>query len=129
MTDETLIIFLLFFVSLAHYYAPALWLVPLNGFSTMIGPRDDLKQSDDLAAQRTTRAQHNFKETLPWGLGLLILVQVTGDTNGMTALGGWMYLLGRIAYLPLYISGVVWWRSIAWLVAMMGLLLIVLQLL
>jgi len=82
-----------------------------------------------VAEQRAARAAVNFKETLPWAIGLLILVQVTGDTNGMTALGGWLYLVGRVLYLPIYIMGIPYARSLVWTISFVGLILIAWQLL
>jgi uncharacterized MAPEG superfamily protein len=129
VTTETLILVLTFVLALAHYLLPAGLMIPGNGAVALAGSRDNLVKPDSMAYQRATRALVNFRETLPWAIGLLILVQVTGDANAATATGGWLYFLGRCAYLPLYLMGVPWLRTVAWLVSIAGLCLIVLQLL
>lgn len=62
-----------------------------------------------------------MRETLPWALGLLILVQVTGSAGAIAATGAWVYFCARVAYLPLYLLGVQWLRTIAWFVSLFGL--------
>lgn len=91
------------------------------GFATALGSRDNLPERKNLLGIRGERANHNFKETLPWAIGLLLLVQVIGVANAMTALGAWMYFLGRFLYLPLYLFGVPVVRSLAYGLAFIGL--------
>ena len=129
MTTETLIILLTFVLALVHYLLPALFLLPANGLVVLAGSRDNIVKPQGLVYERAGRALVNFKETVPWALGLLILVQVTGDANAATATGGWLYLLGRVAYLPLYLTGVPWLRTVAWAASIVGLCMVALQLL
>lgn len=129
MTTETLIILLTFVLALVNYLMPAYFALTNAGVLSLAGPRDGVGVGDTLVAQRAERANNNFKETLPWAIGLLILVQVTGDANGTTALGGWIYLICRIAYIPLYLMGIPYLRSIVWTISIVGLIMIALQLL
>jgi uncharacterized MAPEG superfamily protein len=46
----------------------------------------------------------------------------------MTVWGAQLYFWGRLAYLPLYVSGVPLVRSLAWNVATFGIVLILLSL-
>ena len=129
MTTETLIVFLTFILALVHYLLPAGFLIPGNGLVALAGSRDSIVVPKSPVYERATRALVNFKETVPWAIGLLILVQVTGDANAATATGGWLYLLGRVAYLPLYLTGVPWLRTFAWVASIVGLCMVALQLL
>ncbi len=129
MTTETLIILLTFVLALVNYLTPAYFALANAGLMALAGPRDGVGVGDGLVGQRAERANANFKETLPWAIGLLILVQVTGDANSMTALGGWLYLICRVLYIPFYLLGVPYLRSVAWTVSMVGLVIIALQLL
>lgn len=128
MTTETLIILLTFVLALVHYLLPPVFLIPANGLAALGGARDDLVKPRNVVFERAGRALVNFRETLPWAIGLLTLVQVTGDANAATATGGWLYLVARGAYLPLYLTGVPWLRSIAWCGSIAGLCLIAWQL-
>lgn len=129
MTTETLIILLTFVLALVTYLLPAYFAVANSGVTSLAGPRDDVSVGESLVAQRAERTNANFKETLPWAIGLLTLVQVTGDANGATALGGWIYFLCRVVYIPLYLMGIPYLRSIAWTISVVGLIIIALQLL
>lgn len=129
MTAETLIIVLPFVLALIHYLLPSVFLMQGNGLLALAGARDNLVKPDSPGYQRACRAQANFKETLPWAIGLLTLVQVTGDANAATATGGWLYFYARVAYLLLYLSGVPWLRTFVWLASIAGLCMVVLQML
>ena len=48
--------------------------------------------------------------------------------NGMTVLGAQLFFWGRVAHAALYIAGIPWLRTAAWLLSVVGLLLIFLQL-
>lgn len=128
MTPETLIFFLTIILGLVHIGVLGLYNVPTYGFGKLMGSRDDLPASDNLRLQRAQRANNNFRETAPWALALLVLVQVTGDAGVATALGGWLYLLGRVAYIPCYVLGLNPWRTVVWVVSMLGILIMLLAL-
>ena len=49
---------------------------------------------------------------------------MAGRDGSLTAAGCWLYLLGRIVYLPLYAAGVPYLRSLTWVASMVGLGLI-----
>lgn len=129
MTTETLILLLTFLLGFIYYVTPAYFKFVNSGLEELVGARDNATVGANVTGQRAERATANFQETLPWAIGLLILVQVTGDANGTTALGGWIYLVCRAAYLPLYLMGIPYLRSIAWALSLAGLIMIALQLL
>lgn len=92
--------------------------------ATFYGPRDDLPAFNSKYAQRMARANENFKETLPYAVGLLLLVQVLGVANDTSAIGAWIYFWSRLAYIPIYYTGVPLIRSGIWLVSIVGLVMI-----
>jgi len=97
--------------------------------ATFYGPRDDLPAFNSKYAQRMERANENFKETLPYAVGLLVLVQVLGVANETSAMGAWTYFWSRVAYIPIYYTGVPLVRSGIWVVSIVGLVLIALPIL
>ena len=60
---------------------------------------------------------------------LVLVAQVTGKTNAVTALGAQLFFWARLAYVPVYIIGVPWLRTALWGVSFVGLLQVLLQLL
>lgn len=87
------------------------------------GPRDDDRKPQGVFAGRAARASANFLETYPAFVGLFLGVMVlSGDSSGWGLIGGWLWLLARIAYIPLYLFGIAYVRSLVWLGSLVGLL-------
>lgn len=123
-----LIIFAVLFLLLVLVALPGRYLAKQVGNETQTGPRDDLPPpSRELA--RSRRALANFQETLPIFLTLAILSIVLGEQGWLSLLGAALYLLARIAHAYCYILGLTPWRSISFLVGLVGNLLLALPLL
>ena len=78
---------------------------------------------------RANRAHHNMIENLVLFAALVLICAVTGKTNQTTLLGAQIFFWARVAYAAIYLAGIPWLRTGAWLVSIVGLLLIFLQLL
>lgn len=78
-------------------------------------------------AGRLERALRNFLETFPMFVAAILLVQLTGRTGRMSAVGAEMYLVARIIYVPLYVAAIPFVRSMVWNVATVGIALILLS--
>lgn len=92
-----------------------------------MGARDEELPPLNPLAGRLARAQANFFETFPIFLTAVVLAGGTGafyngDTN--VTIGGWLWLGGRVAYLPLYAFGVPVVRSLAWIVSLAGIVMV-----
>ncbi len=94
------------------------------GIKWNAGPRDDDAPPPGKLAGRLIRAQANLFETLPIFATLVIMSYVTGHDGTLTAIGTHLYFFGRLIYLPLYAFGVAWFRTLAWLVSLIGLLMV-----
>ena len=89
-----------------------------------IGPRDAELPPLEKHASRVKRAQDNLMETFPIAVIALLGVVLAGRTSDMTALGGWIWLGARVIYIPLYWTGVKGVRTIAFLISVVGLLMV-----
>ena len=78
-------------------------------------------------AGRAERASANFRETWPIFIALALGLAVTGRSGGIAATGAWVWFLARVAYVPLYIFGVRYVRSLAYLVSMVGLVMMLIR--
>ena len=101
----------------------------IHGISVLIGARDSFQPSNNVYLGRARRANDNFRETAPWALGLLIMAQVADVSGTVTAAGAWLYLIARILYLPLYLFGVPWLRTLAWTISLIGIAMMLVLLL
>lgn len=93
------------------------------------GARDEVMPPLKPVPARLVRAQANLMETLPLFAAAVLAVVVADRTGPLSEVGAWMYLLGRVVYLPLYALGVPVVRTLVWLVASVGLMLVLWQLL
>src|SRR5262245_30567693 len=79
-------------------------------------------------AGRAERAHRNMLESLVLFAVLVLVARALDVSNSMTVLGAQLFFWGRLAHAALYIAGITWVRTAAWLVSIVGLLLIFLQL-
>ena len=85
----------------------------------LLGPRDDPRPVTGQAA-RLSRAYANFLETFPLFAALVIAVVIAGKTGTQSHFACWLYLIGRVAYIPFYALGLPVVRTLAWTASMVG---------
>ena len=98
------------------------------GLPALVGNRENLPAFDGWAG-RAQRAHRNMLESLVMFAALVLVVQVAGKSNAVTALGAQLFFWSRLAYAPAYVIGIPWLRTGLWGVSFVGLLQILLQLL
>lgn len=79
-------------------------------------------------AKRSQRAHLNLVENLPVFAVLVLIAHITGAGNEMTAMGAALFFYGRLAHAIVFIVGIPWLRTLAFVVSWVGMLLIFLQL-
>lgn len=92
------------------------------------GPRDEGVRPRGRFAGRAERALKNLLETYPAFVGLALALVVTQQSGEWGAAGAWLWLAGRIVYVPLYLAGIPYIRSVAWTVSAVGLTIMLLSL-
>src|SRR5579871_2645424 len=85
----------------------------------LLGPRDDPRPVTGQAA-RLSRAYANFEETFPLFAALVIATVISGRTGTQSQFACWLYLIGRILYIPFYWLGLPIVRTLAWTASMVG---------
>ena len=96
-----------------------------RGIAWNVGPRDQPSPPVSAVAGRLERAFRNFMETFPF-FAVAILADHAMNRFGMlTLIGSQVYLIARVVYWPLYAFGVPVFRTLTWLVSMIGLLLVI----
>ena len=95
------------------------------GLKWNAGPRDETMPPLNPLAGRMLRAQQNLFETLPLFIGAVLAAVAAGRLGALTAIGTHLYFFGRLAYVPLYALGVPYVRSLVWVAATAGLVLVI----
>ena len=115
-------------VYLVTLYVPSLFLVSGIGMVGYLGSRDN-EQIESALHGRAQRAARNFQENFPVFMGLGILTQVIeGADLGLAAAGAMVFVIARIAYLLLYMGGVAYVRSLAFMIGWAGMIAMALAL-
>ena len=80
-------------------------------------------------AQRLHRAHMNLVENIGPFAVLVIVAQMTGAANAMTALGAQLFFYARIVQIVCHTAGIPWARTGAFFVGWIGLIIILVQIL
>ena len=115
-------------VYLLGAYVPSLLLIGQIGMGAYLGSRDDEGQPSQLR-QRALRVHRNAAENFPVFalLGALALAVPEADL-AQAKLGAQIYVLARIAYIPLYLAAVPVARSVVFVIGFAGLVMMALAL-
>lgn len=112
-----------------HIGAQAITATSELGSAWNAGPRDEGVRPKGVVAGRAERALRNYLETYAAFAVLAAALVASGRVDGIGFVGAVVWLIARIVYIPLYLAGIPYWRSLAWLAAVIGLALMAARLL
>jgi uncharacterized MAPEG superfamily protein len=96
--------------------------------ATLVGNRETTVEGAGWVG-RAQRAQRNMLDGLLPFAAVVLAAHAAGISNSMTVLGAQLFFFGRLAYALIYVAGIPWLRTVAWSVALVGILLVLAQLL
>ena len=96
------------------------------GMPPLMGNREGLAEFTGWVG-RAHRAHRNMLENLVLFGALVLVAHAAGRENAMTALGAQLFIWGRAAFAVIYLIGIPYLRTAAWTVALVGMVLIFLQ--
>jgi len=97
----------------------AAFTLPKLGLGYLVGPRDEAKDAGLIAA-RLSRTTKNSVTAFAYFAPAVLLLQAQGPDSGAATTAAWVFLVARIAYVPLYAAGIPWLRTAAWTVALLA---------
>jgi len=121
MTTELTVLAWGCLLALVHIFAAGQARTLQYGAKWNMGARDEAVPEPSPVVGRLARAQANFFETFPIVVAVIAILAISGRANGTSALGAWIWLGGRVVYLPLYAFGVPVVRSLVFTVSFVGL--------
>ena len=89
-----------------------------------VGARDGVQPTLNRMTNRLFRAQANFFETFPLFAAVILITATSQLYSTFSHWGAILYLAARMIYLPLYAFGIPYLRSVAWIVSLIGILLV-----
>ena len=99
-----------------------------TGVAYNASARDDAAAPKSPVSGRARRALNNLLETYPVFLALALALAATGRSGGTGADGAVLWLVARVAYVPVYLAGVPYLRTAIWIASIVGLLMMIARL-
>ena len=93
------------------------------GGAWVAGPRDEPREVTGIAG-RFVRAHRNLLEIFPQFLAALFLVHAVHAAGTLSTVGAWQFVVARVLYVPAYAFAPPGVRPICWLVAWLGIVVI-----
>jgi uncharacterized MAPEG superfamily protein len=94
------------------------------GGDWVLGSRDEPREVTGLSG-RFVRAHRNLLEIFPQFLAALFLVHAAHAAGSLSAIGAWVFVIGRVLYVPAYAFAPPGVRPICWTIAQVGIFMIV----
>jgi len=114
-------------LAIVHMLATVQALVMNKGLMTAFGNRENLPELPGWGG-RAGRANINMAQNLVLFAAVVLAVVAVDRTNAMTLLGAHLFFWGRVAYAVCYLGGIKFLRTASWSVAILGIVLILIQL-
>ena len=115
-------------LALAQMLVALLGSIAQVGLLPLVGNRENLPAIDGWAG-RAQRAHRNMLESLTIFVAVVLVAQIAGKANAVTAFGAQLFFWSRLAYAPVYVIGIPWLRTGLWGVSFVGLSQILSQIL
>lgn len=122
MTAEIKILGWSVVLGLVYVMVAATLMTQQRGMKWNAGARDGEPKPLTGMAARAARASRNFLETFPFFAALALAVVIAQKNTQHTELGAELYFWARVAYLPIYILGIPYLRTLVWALSLIGML-------
>ena len=127
MTTELTMLAWAVVLGLVHAVATGQFGLLQHGAAYAMGPRDEQKQLVGIGA-RVQRAFANYMQTFPFFAAAVLVAHVAGRHSWLTVYGAQLYFWARLVYVPLYAAGTPVVRTLAFVIATVGIVMILVAL-
>jgi uncharacterized MAPEG superfamily protein len=92
-------------------------------FGYLFTSRDKPPAASGLLFGRACRALANYLENFTPFVAVALALIATQRTGGAGAIGATIWILARVVYLPVYVFGIIYVRTIVWGISIIGLVM------
>jgi uncharacterized MAPEG superfamily protein len=92
-------------------------------FGYLFTSRDQPTEARGVSYGRSCRALANYVENFTPFAAVALALIATQRTGGAGAIGATIWILARIVYLPIYVFGIIYVRTIVWGISIVGLVM------
>jgi uncharacterized MAPEG superfamily protein len=96
----------------------------MRGLPWAAGPRDEPGAPLGIYGGRLERAWKNFLETFVFFAAAVLLAHALGKSTASSVLGAQIYLWARVLYVPAYVFGVPFVRTLIWAASLAGIVMV-----
>ena len=96
----------------------------VRGLPWAAGPRDQPGAPLGIYGGRLERAWKNFLETFVFFAAAVLLAHALGKSTANSILGAQIYLWARVLYVPAYVFGIPFVRTLIWAASLVGILMV-----
>jgi uncharacterized MAPEG superfamily protein len=111
-------------LGLVQVLLPTLLAMGKYGLGWAAGPRDAAMPGLPTAVARLDRARANFLETFPFFAAVVLATIALQRHDATTALGAQLYVWARLVYVPVYVAGIPYLRTLVWAVSIVGIVML-----
>ncbi len=123
MTAELTLLFYSTVLLLVQVMIPASMALMKRGIPWGVSNREVSDEVSDIHG-RCLRARNNMIENFLMFAAVVLIAHLAGITSENTILGAQLFFWGRVGHMLTYTVGITWVRTIAWLIALIGIILI-----
>jgi uncharacterized MAPEG superfamily protein len=123
MTVELTMLVWAILLGLVHLLATGQFSNLQHGVAYGLGPRDERKPLTGVGG-RVERAFANYMQSFPFFAAAVLIAHVAGRHGWLTVWGVQLFFWARVVYVPLYAAGIPVLRSVAFIVAFTGIVMI-----
>ncbi len=120
MPVEVQMLFWVLLLLFALLLSQVLTIISTYGLFAGVGNREDFPAVKPGFGGRLDRSVQNLKENLLFFIPLVLLTVILNVSNPMTVLGAQLFAGGRVAHALIYMIGIPWLRTLAFMVAVAG---------
>ena len=95
-----------------------------RGLPWGVGPRDEGWPALGKFGGRLERSWKNFIETFPLFAVAVLMVDAMHAGTATSALGAQVYIWARLIYVPVYVAGIAYLRTLVWIASFVGILMV-----
>ena len=112
-------------LGLVQVIATAQFMTAANGFAYGAGNRDTPPpRRMSIYGERLERATKNLLETAPFAVAAILIAHVANRHNAYTGWGAALYFWARLVYVPIYMLGITYIRTVVFLASVLGIVLV-----
>lgn len=124
MDSELQILFCAIALGLIQLVLAVLPSVFTRGMPWAAGPRDEPGAPLGTYGGRLERAFKNFLETFVFFAAAVLLAHALGKSTHNSVLGAQIYIWARVLYVPAYVLGIPFVRTLVWTASLAGILMV-----